>query len=244
MNIFDNLAENYDKYRQARLIVANNIIDTINHGLEKNGRIIELGCGTGCYAELIGKTLKRDIFGVDISEAMLTIAKKKNYLTLAKNDCNNKLNYLNDNFCFAYSVNFIHFINNINNFFKEVYRILSYQGVAYTATHSEKDFKNQTLGYYFPDTIQLELSYAHSVEKIVEALTHVGFSNIIIENLSEKIHLSPLHLEAFRSKTYSSLHQISNKSFNEGIKKMESDIKIGVGYGVLSYTIIKGVKNE
>lgn len=244
MSVFEAIADDYDQYRKPRPIIISHIVSTIKtHSLE-SGNILDLGCGTGRYAAEIGRVFDKIIYGVDSSDAMLLNANNKGNIQASKCDCNEMLNLSDTSFSFAYCVNFIHYIKHLDGFFSSVHKALRNNGVVYIATHSEEDIFRQTLGYYFPDSINVELSMIHSVEDITRSLSESGFSSIEVETISRKIPLGVEDFNAYRFKTYNCLHSIDERSFASGLAHMESDIKKGVGMGVMSYTVVKGIKHD
>lgn len=74
----DKIANKYDKFYSSKLCVAENkaIAFLINKEIKPSGKILDLGCGTGLLLELF-KIPKRSYLGLDISDKMLEIARKK-----------------------------------------------------------------------------------------------------------------------------------------------------------------------
>ena len=56
-------------------------------------KILDLACGTGLFGEELLKHIKSQIYGADISEKSLIIAKEKNYKKLFKKDFEKKINF-------------------------------------------------------------------------------------------------------------------------------------------------------
>ncbi|MGD9368188.1 MAG: methyltransferase domain-containing protein [Desulfobacteraceae bacterium] len=244
MNVFEAVADYYDRYRKPRPSIISHIVNTIKRNSLESGNILDLGCGTGGYATEIGRVFDKIIYGVDSSDAMVLYANKKGNVQTSKCDCNEFANLPNTFFTFAYCVNFLHYINNLDHFFSSVYKTLDNHGVIYVATHTEEDILRQTLGYYFPSSINVELSMIHPVEAIIRNLSKNGFSDIEVEKISRKIPLGTEDFLAYKFKTYNCLHSIDEKSFDRGLVHMESDIKKGTGMGLMSYTVVKGGKHD
>lgn len=244
MSVFEAVADHYDRYRKPRPLIINQIVNTIKRYSLENGNILDLGCGTGRYATEIGRVFDKVIYGVDSSDAMLLNANNKSNIQASKCDCNEVLNLPNTFFSFAYCVNFIHYIKHLDSFFSSVHKALSNTGSVYIVTHLEEDILRQTLGYYFPDCINIELSMIHTVEDITRSLSENGFSSIEVETISKKIPLGAEDYNAYRFKTYNCLHSIDERSFARGLAHMESDIKKESGMGFLSYTVVKGIKHD
>lgn len=125
--MFDDLSQIYDK--------ANNIISLGTHNLVKksainnfnfSGKVLDLCTGTGDIAELLKN--KCDIIGVDFSEKMLEIAKRKHPdIKFIQADCT-KLPF-EDNSFDAVTISFG--LRNIENYdlaLDEIYRVLKPNG--------------------------------------------------------------------------------------------------------------------
>ena len=133
MNIFLNsdIANNYDAYYQTEVgrkidEIEKNIISELLPAVSGIS-MLELGCGSGHWTQFfVEKGFK--VTGVDISEAMLDIAKQKNIdaqFMLA--DCAN-LPFANNSFCFIATITMLEFVNDIDKVIKEIYRVLKKGG--------------------------------------------------------------------------------------------------------------------
>jgi len=73
---FSRYAKYYDRYSAVQDTSASSLIDYIEP--DRLSRILDIGCGTGTYTELLLKRFPAaDITAVDISEDMIAIAKEK-----------------------------------------------------------------------------------------------------------------------------------------------------------------------
>ena len=133
MSIFfnSNIANNYDSYyetEEGRKIdeIEKNIISELLPIVPDNS-MLELGCGSGHWTQFfVEKGFK--VTGVDISEAMLDIAKQKNIdaqFMLA--DCAN-LPFANNSFSFIATITMLEFVDDIDKVIKEIYRVLKKGG--------------------------------------------------------------------------------------------------------------------
>ncbi len=80
--LFDSFASTYDatmqKLEATALTVSANYINNLPQKSFNN--VLDLGCGTGSFSELLNKSFNR-LTGVDISEKMITVAKEKQKYT-------------------------------------------------------------------------------------------------------------------------------------------------------------------
>ncbi len=126
------MANKFDK--TAGYVVGEAINEEIYERLskEKNmGSVIEFGCGTGYFTEVIAKNAKQ-VIATDVSYDMLEMAKKqlKDYknVSFKKADCK-ATNFLDNEFDTVFMANLLHVIKNPTCALEESYRILKPGGL-------------------------------------------------------------------------------------------------------------------
>jgi len=244
MNVFELVADSYERHRSPRDQIVNHITNFINNHPFSDRKILDLGCGTGSYASRLGEIFDTIIYGVDSSDAMLQKANEKKNVRAIKCDCNESLDLPVDHFNSAYCINFIHYIQDLNRFLSSIYKSLQKGGTIYIATHTESDIQQQSLGYYFPSIIPIELSMVYSVESLIHSLAGNGFSKVRVEAINIKQSLDEGFLNACKSKSYNCLHGIDTDSYAEGMARIERDFNNQSRTGVFPYTVITGVKHD
>ncbi len=240
MNVFENIGIDYDELRLAHDILIEPLLEIINTH-SPGSRILDVGCGSGKYAERIAQRVNREINCIDTSEKLLAIAASKKNVIASKANCNKSIPFPDNFFKLSYNINFVHYIIDIDLFYHDQYRILEEEGTVFTATHSEDDFKKQSLGHYFPETINLEVKKTASIQRLKTAMHNAGFREIEIKNKVDTLKINEHFLEACQKKVYSALHEISKDSFSKGINEIKNDISNGVR-GLISYTYLIGQK--
>lgn len=134
MNVFlnDDIAINYDNYYKTPSGIKIDYIekDVIAEFLKDKPAqvILELGCGTGHWTEFL--THKGyEVIGIDISDAMLDIARRKNLLgcKFMKADAS-ELPFENNSFDTVVSITMLEFTGNIPKVLNEIHRVLKPQG--------------------------------------------------------------------------------------------------------------------
>jgi ubiquinone/menaquinone biosynthesis C-methylase UbiE len=131
MNVFINkeIAENYDAYYQTD---TGNKIDLLEKDLiqgllpkpiPNSNNMLELGCGTGHWTRLF---LERgyEVTGIDVSEAMLDIAKSKNLNATFLSGDSTALDFSDNTFYIVSSITMLEFIENQQKVIDEIYRVL------------------------------------------------------------------------------------------------------------------------
>lgn len=113
-------------------------------GLNLKGKILDHGCGTG----LLGEFLDEKLYGVDFSENMLKMAKRKG-MEVRQADLE-KLPYKNDEFDFVLSFTSLQNVENPDQAIKEVKRVLKKNGkFICTFLHQFKDELKPILKKHF-----------------------------------------------------------------------------------------------
>ena len=165
----------------------------------KNKKVVDLGCGTGILTQLI-KEWGGDVVGVDISDEMLSLAKKENPgIEFVLADAENT-GLKNEEFDIAASSLMVHYFNDLNPLFTEVNRILKSHGSFIFSFHhpvnevmKKEKTENQTKylidnyfglkEYRWKMLKDMELvSYHHTFDCLSDSLYHKGF---LIERIVE-----------------------------------------------------------
>lgn len=234
---FDKIADSYAKYREIHPGVLKSLLTRI----DRDSKVLEIGCGTGNYIIALKFLKDCQAWGIDISEEMLSIARKRAMNINFKMQDATKLDFLNEFFDFVFSINVIHHIKDHKRYYKEAYRVLKYGGVIVTVTDSEWILRNRRpLTLYFPETLEVDLKRFPPIERLKSIMRDVGFNNIKEEMTEYYYYLTDIG--AYREKSFSSLNLISEEAFRKGIEKMEEDLKKGPIPCVSRFTMLWGEK--
>ena len=221
---YDDISKDYSIYRKASPAVVNHILENIKGKNIK--KILEVGCGTADYLYALTQKIKCDSYGFDNSESMINEANKKNPgLNLSINDLHNSFDYNDDFFDLVYSIDVIHYVKDLNHYFKEIQRVLNKDGFVLTVTDSEEDLKNRTITNYFPESLEIEKKRYPGVDRIIENMESNGFKRVEITHTEREYQISEEVFQKFKNKAFSSVRLLSQESFEKGIKRIEEDMK-------------------
>ncbi len=133
MNIFskEHIANSYDGYYNTEF---GKKVDEIEKGIISDllsdiptSQMLDIGCGTGHWSEFfIKKGFK--VKGIDVSEAMLKVAQKKNMnaeFFLANSE---QLPFENESYNFISSITMLEFVENQTKAIEELHRVLAKNG--------------------------------------------------------------------------------------------------------------------
>jgi SAM-dependent methyltransferase len=152
------------------------------------------------------------------------------------------LDYPDGFFDLVYSVDVIHHVGDRQAFFREGYRVLREGGRICTVTDSEEIIRRrQPLSVYFPETILLELLRYPRVPDLYETMRVSGFTDV--QEAEVELCHSISDIQMYRDKAFSSLHMLPAKSFEEGLQRMERDLRAGPIPVVSRYLLLWGTRN-
>ena len=169
-HVFNKNTLEYDQWFHKHSFVYQSEILAIRQAIPKNKTGIEIGAGTGRFAEPLNIN-----FGVEPSENMARVAEQRGitvYRAYAEN-----LPIDNATFDFALMVTTVCFLSDIPKAFSEVHRILKPQGEIILAIID----KNSALGKKYEREKSSNKFYQdahfHSTEELTELLRQAGFRN-------------------------------------------------------------------
>lgn len=238
---YDSLAKIYATIRDASEI----IVRHVHEYMENNPptKILEVGCGTADHLCAFAKLFKAEGFGFDKSARMIEEGNRKNPgLCLQQGNASESYPYLDRSFDFVFSVNVIHYIDDLNCFFKEAFRVLRASGVVLTVTDSWEDIRRRTTSQYFPESVEIELQRYPAVEILIRAMRKAGFREIQTSSTEHLFPLGEKELWKFRNKAFSALRLLPEDVFQKGLKRLEDDMSKGQVMGRELYTYIWGRK--
>lgn len=238
---YDRIAATYAARRNASQRVVAHICRHM--GGSPSGIILEIGCGTADHLFVLSRILRAEGYGFDLSHGMLEEAGRKNPgLHLTWGDASKTFPYPEDRFDLAFSVNVIHYISDLPAFFSEAFRTVRPGGTVVTVTDSREDILRRTMSHYFPESVDIELKRYPPIEAIEKAMTQAGFVGLEVTHTEHKSEMTPAHVEQYRSKAFSGVRLVSQACFEEGMRRVESDMAAGTAMVTELYTYVWGRK--
>lgn len=168
---FDNFAAEYDKWFESHEVEYALELKAIEQFLPEEGNGIEIGAGTGRFAQPLGISL-----AIEPSAAMRQLALGRGVNTVAGTA--ESLPVADDSYEYAILVTTVCFLDEPESAFKEVYRVLKTEGfiiIGLIDKHSKLgkkyEEKKSTSKFY-------KNAHFHSVTEIQNKLEKAGFANI------------------------------------------------------------------
>jgi ubiquinone/menaquinone biosynthesis C-methylase UbiE len=231
------LATAYARHRQ----VHPKVLDELCQSATPTSRVLEVGCGTGNYVVALQSLVGCTCWGIDPSEEMLARAEARSAAVRFRLGQAERLEFEAASFDMVFSVDVIHHVGDRPAYYGEAQRVLRPQGRICTATDSEWIIRHRRpLAAYFPETIAVELARYPCIADLRAMMEAAGFSEID-EHMVELPYLLT-DIQAYREKTFSTLHLIPEQAFQRGIEQMERDLSRGPISCVSRYTMVWGRK--
>jgi len=221
---YDAMAREYAQHRQVHPEVLKNLIST--GGLHSGSRVLDVGCGTGNYVVALERAVGCSCWGIDPSEQMLVKAQERTNSAILRQGRAEQLEYPGGFFDLLFSVDVIHHVGDRQAFFHEAYRVLRESGRICTVTDSEEIIRHrQPLSMYFPDTIAPELQRYPRISHLCEMMGVAGFTGL--QEVTVELCHPISDIQMYRDRAFSCLHMIPDQSFEEGLQRMEEDLRTG-----------------
>jgi ubiquinone/menaquinone biosynthesis C-methylase UbiE len=237
--IYDEIGQTYDTTRSADPKIIKEIVKHLSPCLE--GDYLDIGCGSGNYTEAIFKK-GFNICGIDISQVMLNMAKKKNpQIEWIHGDAGN-LPFSDNLYDGAICILATHHIQNLDKAFQEIFRVIR-KGIFVIFTALPEQMKQYWLNEYFPNMIFKSSEFMSSFENLSQALQSAGFQDIKMEKFFVTNELRDLFLQSgkYRPQIY------LDPSIRSGISSFameQNQIEVALGCERLQKDILSGKTQE
>jgi len=240
---YDRIGVGYDNTRKADPYLVERMYKLLT-GEKKDGRYIDIGCGTGNYTLALSNRCL-NFSGVDPSDEMLSMAKRKNDQIQWIKGMAEAIPLTSASFDGVLLSLTIHHWGDLDRGIMEVERILKDEGRIVLFTSLPEQTKSYWLRYYFPEMIDASADVLPERAAIHNAMTRAGMS-IIKE---ERYHVQPdlqdlfLYSGKYKPERYldpefrkgiSSFSMIAHQpEVERGLDKMAADIQSGAIHDIM-----------
>lgn len=168
---FDKHYQKYEDWFDKNEYVYKSELKAVNHFIPQQGRGIEIGVGSGKFAEPLGIKM-----GVEPSESMRKLAKKRGIKVY--DGVGENLNFADKSFDYVLMVTTICFLSDIKKAFKEVRRILKEDGkfiIGFVDRESELGKEYLKIK---EDNVFYKNAVFYSTKDVITLLKEMKFENI------------------------------------------------------------------
>jgi ubiquinone/menaquinone biosynthesis C-methylase UbiE len=209
--------------------------------IDSGSGVLEVGCGTGNYIAAIQAATGCSCWAVDPSAEMLAAARGRAGAVTFQFGRAERLGFETGSFDLVFSVDVIHHVEDHPAHFQDVYRVLKLGGLTCTVTDSEWIIRHrEPLAVYFPETVDVDLRRYPRIAALRALMQEAGFDEI--EEHTVEFPYEVEDSRAYRDRAFSALHLISEKGFEEGLRRMERDLESGPIQGLSRYVLLWGSK--
>ena len=237
---YDAIADSYARNRKA----SDQVIAELRafSPLTRASRVLEVGCGTANHISALVDLIGCGGWGIDPSEGMREHAQAHGQLCLSHGtaEC---IPYEDSFFDLLFSVDVIHYVSNPTLHFRESIRVLRPGGWICTFTDStEMIRRREPLSRYWPASAKAEIRRYHTVEALLETMDGAGLTNLTRREIKREARV--IDFSPYREKAYSCLRLISDAEYEEGLRRLEDDLKKGPVLKTSEYVCLWGMKPQ
>ena len=236
---YDTLAADYDAHRRAHAGVARALLG--GGRLSPESDVLEVGCGTANYLNVLWNRCGCRCVGIDPSDAMLSVGRAVNpELALLPGQAASLPGPPNA-FDLVYSVDVIHHLEDTAAYFGEAWRVLKSGGRLCTVTDSESIIRSRRpLADYFPETVTADLARFPAIADLRQQLADAGF--VAIEEAEVEHRYAVTDAGPYESKAFSCLQLLAEEAFERGLRRLTDDLQRGPVEGCSRYVLLWAVK--
>ena len=227
---FDALAPDYDRLRSGA--GWQEVTDRSLELLTGATRLIDVGCGTGRFAVLAHERLGCRAWGIDRSQTMLDQARARAGSAAVgwRRAEAERLPFRAGWFDAAHVHLVLHLVADRGAVLAELARVLAAGGRVVIATFEPDHFGSFHLVPYFPSIESNDRARFPDPDELVAGLAAAGFERIARERVSTRHDVDPATvLERVRARYISSLSELDEAEFAEGLERLERDVRAGTG---------------
>jgi SAM-dependent methyltransferase len=251
---YDELAPNYDNVRGAdeEYVMYWTSQLAAHSDLESTSMVLDIGCGTGRYAEAYASSGTRRVFGLDLSRQMLVRARAKissKNLFWLQGSCVN-LPFKAELFNAAFSVMVIHHIphDSRSEAYRQVLRILDKDGKFIILTRTPDQIKDSLITL-FPGVYEIDSKRMPGKAELESGLSDAGFSSVEFNEIPNysMYRSRERFLNRVESKYISTLTLFDDDIFRSNLATFKKRLEERFGnaeelYDPMEFTLVKAIK--
>lgn len=223
---YERMASLYDEGRSLPLEWLDEWRGVLSHYIPASDHhsVLDLGSGTGLFAEALATWFQVDVIGVEPSAAMRRRAAAKQHpagVSYVGGDAE-RVPLRTDSCAYAWLSTVVHHISDLPACAKELRRVLRSDGrILIRNSFGDRLDHIHWLGF-FPAAKRLAAKRWPTVEQTAQAFASAGFKTEALESVSELIARDlRSYCERIRVRANSTLTLISDEDFEEGLARLE-----------------------
>ncbi len=228
-----------DAYARSRRVSEHVIAELQSFcSLTPASKVLEVGCGTANHICALIDSANCAGWGVEPSEGMRRHSPVHARLNICKGSAES-IPFEDAYFDLLFSVNVIHHVHSIRKYFEESLRVLHPGGCICTFTDStEMIQRREPLSRYWPLSAEADIARYPTVAALLDSMDLVGFTNLASREIKKTSRLGDA--TPYRERAFSCLRLIDDVLFEEGLRRLEEDLRKGPVNATSEYVCIWG----
>jgi SAM-dependent methyltransferase len=247
---YSQMADNYDRLRtlsdEALTEWVEHIVDL--SGVDQDGRLLDVGCGTGRFTIPLAERTDAAIYGLDPASEMLANALNKggaDRVHWVRGE-GEGLPFNDDSLDCVFVSFTVQHLTDMKQAVDEAFRVLHSNGRLLIMTTSHEQFRRSPF-HYFPELLQIDLDRFPSLPQLEQLLTDGGFSSVSSHSKtrSQRFHPVESYLKYVEEKPISTFALLPEEDFEKGLTKYERILREAFGNRVPyweEYSFVVGEK--
>lgn len=224
---YNQISRVYDQVRAVDRAIIERLLAGVT--LDASSTVLDIGCGTGNYGDVLQRITQAHVYGLDQSQGMLAQARLKNAQVEFCHGDAQRLPFTDAFFDFVYMTDVIHHVADMARLLAEMGRVLKPDGRACVVTQSHAQIARRPIAQFFPETVTVDRARYPDIPVIVAAAEAQGLRLLRVEISGEgdRTLLDQRFLEQVRSRGYSMLHLIADEAYAHGLVQVEACLRQG-----------------
>jgi len=200
--------------------------------------ILDLACGTGNYLQVQTQSFKDfniNWYGLDLSDAMLSIAKKKaSGVTYSLHDADSSIPYETNSFDYITNNFAFHHFENKEFVLDEIYRVLKPDGILKMRNGAMEKTPGHWIFRFFPPAWHIDEKRYWSTSLLFHELEKRGFEvSITITHTYKRDNISELYKIAL-NRDISHFSLIKESEYQAGLERIRNELNIDSDASIVS----------
>lgn len=224
MSSANDYSQQYLRHREPDEELLETVITSLK--LTKEMHLLDFGCGTGNYLLALQKRGFVNLSALDIDRNMRETAKNRTGVDV-KAGSHLDIPFEDDIFDSVMLIAMIHFIDDLDRLFKNLYRVCKNNGRVVIVTQSHDQVDARFYNKYFPSLAGIDKRHYHELSAIIDTAEASGFYALPIQEYAVGTDLTVdiKYFNLIKDKSFYVLRRLPDDEFNEGLKQFEAEME-------------------
>ena len=228
---FGPLAGRYDDLRRADELWFETMEALVREGDLAGRRVLDVGCGTGRLAALLTERYACKVWGVDVSQAMLDVARERVPRSVGLKRAAAEMLPFSDGWFERATMTLVYHHLDRSRALPEVRRVLAPGGRLALLTFDPKQFAGYYLNRYFPSFGEIDTARFPAQQVLEEELRSAVFADVRVTSIDrDRTIMREDALQKIRGRHILTFQLISDDEYEAGLERAERELPETVTY--------------